>query len=108
MDKAALNSGMSFFNLAAWYSLVTPFATIAAYLILCLIAAHSHRDDNFGINFMFCLIWVQFSSFIGGIVSLFGVKQHGVKIILWKSVIGILASCGVGFLAFIMWVNFMM
>ena len=34
---------------------------------------------------------------VAGIVSLFGIRKHGVRPILWKAIIGIVASLAMGF-----------
>jgi hypothetical protein len=96
----------TFYNLAAYYSLVTPLAMITSYVILCLIA-HSNSDYAFLRDFLHHGILVLFSSVVAGIVGLFGIR-HGAKGILWKSIIGIVVSCGIGLSFFVLWVAGMM
>ena len=42
----------------------------------------------------------QIASFIGGIVSLFGIPKGAVKLILWKALVGILASGAMGYVIY--------
>ena len=98
-------SKRSFFSVAAWYCLVAPFvaAGFGTTIFLKYYQYERWQPQSFpteyqaiSITFFICL-----SSFLLGIASLFGISRHGIKVILWKAVIGILASCFVGLLAFI-------
>ena len=42
--------------------------------------------------------FIQIISLILGIVSLFGIPRYGARLILWKALIGIIASCGMEFM----------
>src|SRR5271154_3176535 len=86
------SSKKSFFNLAAWCSFFIPFITAIFTFDGHNINSDSHAADIF-LLVAFCL---QIFSIVLGIVSLFGISRHGARLILWKAVIGILASCGMG------------
>jgi membrane protein required for beta-lactamase induction len=97
-------SNQSFFSIAAWYCLVAPFAVAGfAFTVLHVEGSYDrfnpiaspHQDQVEDILFFVCL-----SSLVLGIASLFGIRRHGVRVILWKALLGILASCFFGFVAF--------
>jgi LytS/YehU family sensor histidine kinase len=91
----ASQPGASFFTVAAWYCLIVPF--LAPVLAFCIFVASGFgRFDIALIAALCCAV----SSFIVGIVSLFGIQRHGVRRILWKALIGIAASAILGFFAF--------
>ena len=54
------------------------------------------EQDALQIALLVCI-----SSFLLGIVSLFGIGRHGIKVILWKAMIGIVASCIFGGILFV-------
>jgi len=108
LDKMARHvraSNFSLFSLAAWYCLVAPFAA-AGFSMPTYIkySGYEHwqqqsfptRNDALQILLLVCL-----SSFVLGIVSLFGIRRHGRSVILWKALAGILASCFFGLFAFV-------
>ena len=91
----------SVFSIAAWYGLLTPFVAAGiALLFFRLEGPYDYHDplpfpnqrDVVDIAFN-----VLLSSFMAAIVGLFGLRRHGVKTILWKSAVGMLASCFFGF-----------
>jgi hypothetical protein len=43
-------------------------------------------------------VWANISSLALGVLSLFGIKRHGLGFILWKAVPGIIASGALGWL----------
>lgn len=95
----------SFFSIAAWYCLVAPFLAAGFALLVLHVEGPYDRfnplpfpnqDQVEDIAFFICL-----SSFVLGVVSLFGIRRHGLRIILWKMLPGILASIFFGFLAFV-------
>ena len=45
--------------------------------------------------------WVCLSSVVLGIASLLGIRRHGLRVILWKALLGILVSGAFGFLALV-------
>jgi len=83
-------SGGSFFVVAAWYSFLMPFL---APLIWLAIAAGT--GGYLGVAFIWALCFL-ITSFISGVVSLFGFSRHGRKRILWMAVIGIVVSLILG------------
>ena len=44
--------------------------------------------------------WICVSSLVMGIASLFGIRRHGLRVIVWRALAGILASGIFGFIAF--------
>lgn len=93
-----------FFSIAAWYCLVAPFLSAGfAFWILHVEGPYDrfnplpfpNQDQVEDIAF-----WVCLSSLASGIISLFGIRRHGWRVILWKALLGILASGFFGFLAF--------
>jgi len=95
------------FLLAAWYSLITPCILFGA-LLLKLLAGLFYTTSDDGTKWIdwpveseFYLIieCVFFSSLISGVVSLFGIRKCGERMISTKAIIGILLSLGVGLVA---------
>jgi len=86
-------SKCSFFSIAAWYCLIAPFTTYAiawlAYLLEGDTRYHPFGDPALDVSFWACVSAVPL-----GVVSLFGIPRHGVKVIVWKALIGI----GTGFI----------
>jgi len=92
-----VNSRKSFHNRAAWWSFSIPFITAAVTFALTCAVIHNYLDRD---SFVLCLIWAFCFQIIGailGLLSLFGIPRHGARLILWKAAIGILASCGIGY-----------
>ncbi len=89
----------SFFNCAAWASVLVPLVTFGVTFVIFRGGWHVNFDiqEDYLLG-AFCL---QIVSLISGIVSLFGIPKLGAEFILWKAVVGILASCGMGFLALV-------
>lgn len=90
------DSKKSFSNRAAWISLLTPIVTFG--VSFALFKPDWHLNSDFVGYYLFGAFCLQIISLILGIMSLFGMPQHGAKLILWEAAIGILASCGMGFL----------
>jgi hypothetical protein len=97
-------SQQSFFSAAAWYCLVAPFLTAGIGLWILHVEGPYDRfnplpfpnqDQVEDISFWICL-----SSFVLGLASLLGIRRHGLKVILWKALPGILASGFFGLAAF--------
>jgi hypothetical protein len=82
------------FSMAAWYCLIVPFLAPA---VAFLIFAASNRLDIPLITTLCCAA----SSFVLGVFSFFGLQSYGKKGILWKPLIGIVASLILGFFAFV-------
>jgi len=86
------SSYCSFFTFAAWYSLVVPFAAAIAWFFY--VAAHEVSNVSGAVWF-----YAELSGLVLGVVSLFGIRAHGCKRILWKAAIGIVASLFFGWFA---------
>jgi len=92
-----VDSRKSFFNRAAWYCFCIPLVTAAATYALACAAIHKYMDSD---SFVIYLIWAfcfQIIAIILGLLSLFGIRRHGARLILWKAAAGIAASCYVGY-----------
>jgi hypothetical protein len=84
-----------FFNLAAWYSLIAPPICFLIGWIGVHYSQHGISENLVGMIFLTLM-----SSFLGGIISLFGIPKCGSKKILWKAIIGIIASLVLGLVCF--------
>lgn len=88
-------SAKPFSELAARYSLIVPFATLAVSFVLVKFGQLVFHEADAIVDSHTLDIWtfgLMLSSFLAGIVSLFGVFRHGTKAILWRSSIGIIVS----------------
>src|SRR5271170_4977498 len=85
------SSKKSFFNLAAWCSFFIPFITA---VFTFTVGPNINSDSDAADMFLLVAFCLQIFSVVLGIVSLFGISRHGARLILWKAVIGIFASCG--------------
>jgi hypothetical protein len=96
----------SFFNLAAWYCLIAPFIT--AGLALIILNTEGPYDRFHPLPFpnqdqvVDLTLWACLSSVVFGLAGLFGIRRHGLGVILWKVLPGIIASCLFGFAAFVL------
>jgi hypothetical protein len=86
------NPNRSFFGIAAWYSVFAPFAALGTMGVGLSFGFPRHpsgspADIAFGVA-----ACVLFSSALASIVSLFGIPKHGWRVIVWKSVAGIVLS----------------
>lgn len=100
------NKNWSFFSMAAWYSLVVPFLALAAMLLIFNLegrvwfippASRQLSGAVYG-----WLLLTNVSSFLLGVVSLFGIRKHTMASILWRAIPGIIVSCFFGFFCFAM------
>jgi hypothetical protein len=85
----------SFFSIAAWYSLLAPVIAGIALVLLGSLGFFS-RFDSPGIDpdtVLSFMAVVLLSSVVMSIISLFGIRRHGARVILWKAALGILVSC---------------
>jgi hypothetical protein len=98
MNAVVPNSPVkSFFTWAAWYSLVTPFVTAAITFLVLFVESRTGYMEYDIVNFvLLCGFLLVISSLISGALSFFGVPRHGARVIVWKAIIGMLASCIVG------------
>jgi hypothetical protein len=95
-EHRASRSDVSLFTIAAWYSLIVPFSVPVLWFI---IPATTSRVDLPAMISFFVLL----NTLALGVVSLFGIPRHGRKRILWKALIGIIASVVSGFFALVIW-----
>lgn len=88
------NPTRSFFSIAAWYAMYAAWAA-AAITVIC------YWLVNFGfcqrllppVSFILGAIEIfSFTSIIASIVSLFGIRRHGWRAIVWKSLVGLVLS----------------
>jgi hypothetical protein len=101
IKKSANDSKKSFFTFAARYSLTVSILTAAATTVFFLLNVNSYVTTFINAEwFWHGVIWLFVSSFLMGVVSLFGIQRHGAKGILWKAVIGIIVSSIFDFFAF--------
>lgn len=95
--------------LAASYSCFTPFVVAVAVAVFWFVlyeieVVHNHEilsAQKFG-DILEIPFFILIGNLILGFASLFGIPRHGLKPILLKAVIGILASLGVGFAIFVL------
>src|ERR1041384_135789 len=89
----------SFFSIAAWYCWIAPAVAMAI-----AIALYSREGDTryhpLGDPAVDIAFWVSFSGLVFAVASLFGIRRHGARVILWKALLGIAVSCLCGFYAF--------
>jgi len=90
--NATPNPNQSFFSIAAWYSLVASLVAAALLGISWKIEipdrnSYSLADVTEGAA---CLAAI--TSALASIVSLFGVRRHGWRVIVWKSLVGFVLS----------------
>lgn len=88
------NPARSFFSIAAWYAVVGAL-TAAAISGLGWLSFISDSDFAFhAMNFCFnAAMFVSITSGVASIVCLFGMRRHGWRVILWKSLVGFVLSC---------------
>ncbi|HMP83704.1 MAG TPA: hypothetical protein PKA41_13480 [Verrucomicrobiota bacterium] len=77
----------SFFSNAAWYAVFAPLASVGV-IAMGVAIGDSPADYFFGIAA--CIL---ISSALASIVSLFGIRRHGWRAIIWKSALGFVLSC---------------
>ena len=91
----------SFFNFAAWYCLVVSLATLGVACVIASASGHTNLlpppSRQFSGALYGCAFWAEVSSFVLGLVSLFGIGRHGVGFIFWKAVPGLLVGGLLGF-----------
>jgi hypothetical protein len=99
MDASSIysgsKSGASIFTVAAWGCLVIPFVAPALGFVI-LVTSGGRLDIP-----LIAGLCLAASSFILGAISLFGIQRHGARRILWKALVGMIASLVLGFCAFV-------
>jgi hypothetical protein len=86
------------FNRAAPCSLFIPIITCPLVLLLAFIRRTIATDAIF--DCFLCAFCLQVIGLILGIVSFFGVRKYGDEVIVWKGIVGIVASCSMGIMIF--------
>ncbi len=93
-------------ELAARYSLIVPFAAVAVGFVLVKTSDLVFHTPDGIVNLdalALAFLFLMGSSGIVGILSLFGISRSTWKPVLWRAVIGIIASGIVGLSAFVFW-----
>ena len=85
------------FIMAAWYSLIIPVLSPVIWFAIA-----EGTGGYLGVAFMWALR-ILITSFIAGVVSLFGYSRRGRKLVLWIAVIGTVVSFVLGFLSYVYW-----
>ena len=89
------NRERSFFSLSAWYALIAPLAAMTIAGVGWFVFVFLDFDRGSFRAFEIVLGAMEFfllTSVIAGIVSLFGIRRHGWRVIVWKSLAGIVLS----------------
>jgi hypothetical protein len=92
IEKSETTSGLSFFTVAAWSSLLIPFATV---VITYFVASASDRIGHI-LRVAACVL---LGSLVLGLASLFCIPSDAGKPIVWVAWVGIVASLVFGYLA---------
>ena len=89
--------GSALFTIAAWYGLLAP---IIAPIVWFSIAVAT--DGRLGVAFMaaFCIL---VTSFVFGLVGLFGASRSGRRPLFWMAAIGMIESLVLACLSFVFW-----
>ena len=85
--------GSQFFLVAAWYCLIGPFAAAAIIGYGLAIGIPDHPSGSPAEASFDVAACILLTSVLAGIVSLFGIKKHGWRVIAWKFAVGISLSC---------------
>ena len=87
------NPNRSFFSIAAWYALITPLVVIAVWGICVILALlFVGYKDYFFETVIFVSGFGPITSVAASIVSLFGIRRHGWRFIVTKSLGGFVLS----------------
>ena len=91
----APSSKQSFFSIAAWYCWIAPLV-VTGIATAVFIAEGDTRYHTLGDPAVDISFWVCISGLALGVVSLFGIRRHGARVIVWKALLGIVVSllCG--------------
>jgi hypothetical protein len=101
ITNSAKDSKKSFFTFAARYSLIVSILTAAATTVFFMLNVNSYVTTFINAEWFWkAVTWLFDSSFLMGVVSLFGIQRHGAKNILWKAIIGIIVSSIFGLFVF--------
>ncbi len=96
------DSEMSFYDKAAWYVFLAPFAIVAIGYASIYVVEHLSisrlADDHAEWAIIAGALILQFISFILALSICCRFQQHRRKFTIWIAVLGVLASCCLGFL----------
>jgi hypothetical protein len=102
IENVVPRSRMSFYDRAAWYAFITPFATIAiAYAILSVgnnLSLSRLAVDHFDQVVILCSLVTQLINFVFGLVICSNIENHRRKLTILLAALAILASACVGLL----------
>lgn len=97
LEDSASKPRASRYAWAAWYSMLAPL-TSPVWGFLLIAATNGYMGVVLALGF-----WILVSSFILGVISLFGIRKCGTAGILWKAGIGVPLSAILGFFAYAYW-----
>jgi len=101
----ASGSAMSFYDKAAWYMLVVPFAAFGLGCLAVVIIEHvssSHLAQTNAIQVVLTsVLFIEFICFILGMSIGFRIKSHRRKLTNWLALASVLASSGLGCLTLV-------
>jgi hypothetical protein len=80
------NTKPSFFSILAWYAVFSPFA--AVILAFGIHYASWHTSDFSVYNSYYLGLCISATSVLASLVCLFGIRNHGWRVIIWKSSVG--------------------
>lgn len=89
-------------ELAARYSLIVPFASVAVSYVLTEFGQLVFHEADAIVNahtLVLCVLCAAASSLLMGVVGLFGGVRRGARPILWRASIGIIVSLLIGLMA---------
>jgi hypothetical protein len=90
---AKTNVGRSFFSVVAWYAVFASLAALACYGVgwrnnipdLRYYSSPDYADNAASL--------LAITAFFASVASLFGIRRHGWRVIVWKALVGLLFSC---------------
>jgi len=94
------NPARSFFSITAWYAVVAALAAAAISGVGWFIFFYSDQGSSWSLFFdssvAFTFVtadFVSLTSAVASFVCLFGLRRHGWRVIVWKSLVGFALSC---------------
>lgn len=84
--------------MAAWYAVVAPLAAAViigiAWLLACYLDERSFPLVCYvGNGCIFTALFLLITAIVASFVSLFGIRRHGKRVIVWKASVGFVLSC---------------
>ena len=102
MENVTPNSAMSFYDKAAWYAFIAPFATVGLGCLINWVAdelpitrAANHDADSLTTA---VTLFILFICFVFALSIGCRFRQHRRKLTLWLAVLAVMASIGLGVL----------